>query len=145
MLFTSLSVALADMCIPVFIGKLVALMAAPDRVAALAAQATMLIAMMLVVLLVRPLLQMADIAIRHNALMPGVTSMVRWQSHWHVLRHSWPFFQNDFAGRIATRVMQTGPGMRESICAAINAVWIYCLPTSAPNRTTSAICSPRAE
>ncbi len=122
MLFTSLSVALADMCIPVFIGKLVALMAAPDRVAALAAQAAMLSVMMLVVLLVRPLLQMADIAIRHNALMPGVTSMVRWQSHWHVLRQSWPFFQNDFAGRIANRVMQTAQSIRDSVMSAIRAV-----------------------
>ena len=35
--------------------------------------------------------------------------MIRWQSHWHVVRQSWTFFQNDFAGRIANRVMQVGP------------------------------------
>ena len=122
MVVTSLSVALADMSIPVFVGQLVALMAAPDRAAALAEQASSLSLMMLVVLIVRPLLQMADIAIRHNALMPGVTSMVRWQSHWHVLRHSWPFFQNDFAGRIANRVMQTAQALRDSVMSAIRAV-----------------------
>jgi len=121
MVATSLGVALADMCIPVFVGQLVALMAAPDRAAALAAQATTLSVMMLVVLLVRPLLQMTDIAIRHNALMPGVTSLVRWQSHWHVLRHSWPFFQNDFAGRLANRVMQTAQSLRDSVMSAIRA------------------------
>ena len=38
---------------------------------------------------------------RNNAVVPGVTSLIRWQSHWHVVRQSWPFFQNDFAGRIA--------------------------------------------
>jgi ATP-binding cassette subfamily B multidrug efflux pump len=122
MLFTSLGVALADMCIPIFVGQLVALMAAPDRAAALAARAPALSVMMLVVLIVRPLLQFADIAIRHNALMPGVTSMVRWQSHWHVLRQSWPFFQNDFAGRIANRVMQTAQALRDSVMSAIRAV-----------------------
>ncbi len=122
MVVTSLCVALADMSIPVFVGQLVALMAAPDRAAALAAQAMSLSLMMLVVLIVRPLLQMADIAIRHNALMPGVTSMVRWQSHWHVLRHSWPFFQNDFAGRIANRVMQTAQALRDSVMSTIRAV-----------------------
>jgi len=121
MVVTSLSVAIADMCIPVFIGQLVALMAEPDHAAALAAQASTLVAMMLVVLIVRPLLQFADIAIRHNALMPGVTSLVRWQSHWHVLRHSWPFFQNDFAGRIANRVMQTAQSLRDSVMSAIRA------------------------
>jgi ATP-binding cassette subfamily B multidrug efflux pump len=122
MVVTSLSVALADMSIPVFVGQLVALMAAPDRAASLAEHATALSIIMLVVLIVRPLLQMTDIAIRHNALMPGVTSMVRWQSHWHVLRHSWPFFQNDFAGRIANRVMQTAQALRDSVMSAIRAV-----------------------
>ena len=69
----------------------------------------------MLVLLVRPLVMLADIAIRQNALMPGVTSLIRWQSHWHVVRQSWPFFQNDFAGRIANRVMQTGDALRESV------------------------------
>ncbi|HTN93502.1 MAG TPA: ABC transporter ATP-binding protein [Gallionella sp.] len=121
MIFTSLAVALADMCIPVFVGKLVALMAAPDRAAALAAQALTLSGMMLVVLIVRPFLQFSDIAIRHNALMPGATSLVRWQSHWHVLRQSWPFFQQDFAGRIANRVMQTAQALRDSVMSSIRA------------------------
>ncbi len=122
MVVTSLCVAMADMCIPVFIGKLVALMAAPDRAAALAAQAATLSLMMLVVLILRPLLQFVDIAIRQNALMPGATSLVRWQSHWHVLRQSWPFFQKDFAGRIANRVMQTAQALRDSVMSGIRAV-----------------------
>jgi ATP-binding cassette subfamily B multidrug efflux pump len=121
MIVTSLCVALADMCIPVFVGKLVALMAAPDRAAALAAQAVTLSGMMLVVLIVRPFLQFSDIAIRQNALMPGATSLVRWQSHWHVLRQSWPFFQQDFAGRIANRVMQTAQALRDSVMSSIRA------------------------
>ena len=49
--------------------------------------------------------------------------MIRWQNHWHVARQSWAFFQNDFAGRIANRVMQTGPAMRESLVALITGVW----------------------
>ena len=40
-----------------------------------------------------------------------------------MVRQSWSFFQNDFAGRIANRVMQTGPALRESVVAATNAVW----------------------
>ncbi|MBI3902899.1 MAG: ABC transporter ATP-binding protein [Nitrosomonadales bacterium] len=121
MVATSLAVAMADMCIPVFIGQLVALMAAADRAAAITEKATLLLLMMLVVLLLRPLLQFADIAIRQNALIPGATSLVRWQSHWHVLRHSWPFFQQDFAGRIANRVMQTAQSLRDSVMSAIRA------------------------
>jgi ATP-binding cassette subfamily B multidrug efflux pump len=39
------------------------------------------------------------------------------------VRQSWSFFQNDFAGRIAQRVMQTGPSLRESVVSATTAVW----------------------
>jgi ATP-binding cassette subfamily B multidrug efflux pump len=49
--------------------------------------------------------------------------LIRWQSHWHVVRQSLAFFQNDFAGRIANRVMQTGGALRESTMSSIRAVW----------------------
>ena len=52
-----------------------------------------------------------------------MSNRIRWQNHWHVVRQSWAFFQNDFAGRIANRVMQTGPAIRETIVALINGVW----------------------
>jgi ATP-binding cassette subfamily B multidrug efflux pump len=123
MFATSLAVALIDTVIPVFIGKLVSLMEAVDRQAALAQQWPLLLGMVGLVLMVRPLVLLADVAIRHNALIPGATSMIRWQSHWHVVRQSWPFFQNDFAGRIANRVMQTANALRESVMAGIRAVW----------------------
>ncbi len=123
MFAASLAVALLDTVIPLFIGRLVSLMEATDRMAALAAQSPMLVAMIGLVLFVRPLAMLADIAIRHNTLIPGATSLIRWQSHWHVVRQSWPFFQNDFAGRIANRVMQTGTALRESAMASIRAVW----------------------
>ena len=58
-----------------------------------------------------------------GAVVPGVTSLIRWQSHWHVVRQSWPFFQNDFAGRIANRVMQTSNSVRECVVSSIRAVW----------------------
>jgi ATP-binding cassette, subfamily B, multidrug efflux pump len=123
MFATSLAVALLDTVIPLFIGRLVAVMAADDRRAALASQWPLLIGMMALVLLVRPLAILLDIAIRHNALVPGVTTLIRWQSHWHVVRQSLTFFQNDFAGRIANRVMQTGGSLRESTMSSIRAVW----------------------
>jgi ATP-binding cassette subfamily B multidrug efflux pump len=123
MFAASLAVALLDTVIPLFIGRLVSLMEAADRKAALAGQWPLLAAMVGLVLLVRPAVLLLDIAIRHNALIPGVTSLIRWQSHWHVVRQSWPFFQNDFAGRIANRVMQTAQALRESVMASIRAVW----------------------
>ncbi|MGZ5118031.1 MAG: ABC transporter ATP-binding protein, partial [Burkholderiales bacterium] len=64
-----------------------------------------------------------DVAIRQNALLPGVTSLIRWQSHWHVIRQNLPFFQNDFAGRIASRVMQTANALRESVMSSIRGIF----------------------
>jgi ATP-binding cassette subfamily B multidrug efflux pump len=123
MFAASLAVAVLDTVIPLFIGRLVSLMEAADRKAALAAQWPMLAGMVALVLVVRPVAILVDIAIRHNALIPGATNLIRWQSHWHVVRQSWPFFQNDFAGRIANRVMQTAHALRESVMASIRAVW----------------------
>jgi ATP-binding cassette subfamily B multidrug efflux pump len=123
MFAASLSVALLDTVIPLFIGRLVSLMEATERMAALEREWPLLLAMVALVLLVRPLVLLFDVAIRHNALIPGATSLIRWQSHWHVIRQSWPFFQNDFAGRIANRVMTTAHALRESTMASIRAVF----------------------
>ena len=119
----SLAVALLDTVIPLFIGRLVSLMEATDRMAALEREWPLLIGMVALVLVVRPLVLLLDVAIRHNALIPGATSLIRWQSHWHVVRQSWPFFQNDFAGRIANRVMTTAHALRESTMASIRSVF----------------------
>ncbi len=123
MFVTGLVVALIDTLIPVFIGKLVRLMEAQDRAAALAEATPALLAMAALVLVGRPLALLMDSLVRNNAVVPGVTSLIRWQSHWHVVRQSWPFFQNDFAGRIANRVMQTSNAVRESVVSCIRAVW----------------------
>src|SRR3990167_4683624 len=60
MFATSLAVALIDTVIPVFIGKLVSLMEAADRHAALAQHSTMLLGMVVLMLVVRPLVLLAD-------------------------------------------------------------------------------------
>ena len=122
MALACLAVALADMSVPIFIGQIARLLESPEPAQALRAQAPLLVGFLAAVLLLRPLLQTVDIAIRHNLLMPGATSLIRWQSHWHVVRQSWPFFQKDFAGRIANRVMQTAEALRDSVMSSIRAV-----------------------
>ncbi len=79
--------------------------------------------MALVLLVARPLAMGLQNLITNQAIVPGFSNLIRWQSHWHVVRQSWTFFQNDYAGRIANRVMQTGPALRESVVSATNAVW----------------------
>ena len=142
MFATGLLVALVDTLVPVFIGKLVTLMQAVDRPATFAAAAPMLMAMAATVLFGRPLSLVVDTLVRNNATVPGVTSLIRWQSHWQVVRQSWPFFQNDFAGRIANRVMQTSNAVRESVVSSIRALW-YIVVFGASSLVLMARADPR--
>ncbi len=81
-------------------------------------------------------------------MVPGLTNLVRWQSHWHVVRQGWTFFQNDFAGRIAARVMQTGPALRESVTAVDHAAsgtsWSMAPPRSGCWRRRTGGCRCRS-
>jgi ATP-binding cassette subfamily B multidrug efflux pump len=118
-----LVVALLDLMIPVFIGRAIGLLEAhgPERIWAEAGGT--LAVMAAVILLCRPAAILAQNLVTQQGIIPGVTSMIRWQSHWHVIRQGLPFFQEDFAGRIANRVMQAGPALRESVVQSVNAVW----------------------
>jgi ATP-binding cassette subfamily B multidrug efflux pump len=118
-----LAVALLDTLIPVFIGRVAAIIAAETPATLFRDSGRQLLGMAAILLLVRPIALFLQYLVTNQAIAPGMTNLVRWQSHFHVVRQSWTFFQNDFAGRIANRVMQTGPSLRESVVQATNAVW----------------------
>jgi ATP-binding cassette, subfamily B, multidrug efflux pump len=116
-------VAILDTMIPVFIGRVVALVSAHKPGSLLHDNWPQLLGMALILLIARPAALTLQNLITNQAIVPGFSNLIRWQNHWHVVRQSWTFFQNDFAGRIAQRVMQTGPSLRESVVSATNAVW----------------------
>jgi ATP-binding cassette subfamily B multidrug efflux pump len=120
---TGLCVALLDSMIPVFIGRVVTLVTStpPDQL--LAQSGHILLGMAAVLLVVRPLAVTTQNLLANQAIAANVANLIRWQNHWHVARQSWAFFQNDFAGRIANKVMQTGPALRESLVSLITGVW----------------------
>ena len=118
-----LMVALLDASVPWFIGKLVRAITTTPRENFFALNGRFLIAMAVVVLGARPLAIALQNLVSNTGIVVSVTNLVRWQSHRHVVRQSWPFFQNDFAGRIASRVMETGPAVRQSAVAGITAIW----------------------
>ena len=71
----------------------------------------------------RPMVSFVHDLIKHQMVGGSFTTLVRWQSHSYVLRQSLSFFQNDFAGRVANKVVQSGAAVRETIVQAIDAVW----------------------
>jgi ATP-binding cassette, subfamily B, multidrug efflux pump len=116
-------VALFDAAIPVCIGRIVTLVTTQRPETIWDEAGPQLLLMLGFLLLIRPASHLLHFLVTNQALVPGLTNLVRWQTHWHVVRQGWTFFQNDFAGRIAARVMQTGPNLRESVVSSINAVW----------------------
>jgi ATP-binding cassette subfamily B multidrug efflux pump len=120
---TGLMVALLDAAIPAFMGKVVTLVTSAKPETLWTENWHLLAGMAVVLLLLRPLAMTAQNLVANQAIAVNVANMIRWQNHWHVARQSWAFFQNDFAGRIANKVMQTGPAVRESLVALITGVW----------------------
>ena len=82
-----------------------------------------LVAMALVIVLLRPVNAILSRSFGQLGLMPALTFSVRWQSYRYVLRQSLAFFQNDFAGRIAQKVLQTGPALRDTVGGLIDGIW----------------------
>ncbi|MBN2907334.1 MAG: ABC transporter ATP-binding protein [Rhodobacteraceae bacterium] len=92
----------------------------PDQV--WADHGTALIMLAVFILIVRPVLQGLDVAILNNAIMPNFGTLIRWRSHAQVLRQSVGWFENDFAGRIANRIMQTPPAAGEAVFQIFDAI-----------------------
>jgi ATP-binding cassette, subfamily B, multidrug efflux pump len=116
-------VAILDTAVPWFIGRVVKLITSVPAERFIAETWPWLLGMALVIVVARPGIILARYLITNQAIAGPFTNLIRWQSHWHVVRQSWAFFQNDFAGRISNRVMQTGPALRESLVTSVTAVW----------------------
>ncbi|MCB1680779.1 MAG: ABC transporter ATP-binding protein [Alphaproteobacteria bacterium] len=53
---------------------------------------------------------------------PYFGNLVRRQLYWYTARQSLAYFQNDFAGRIANKLMQA-PSIRDAVKATIGSIW----------------------
>jgi ATP-binding cassette subfamily B multidrug efflux pump len=119
----SLVTSVTEMALFVFLGSIVDLVGTTPREDFFSEHASILIGMSVVVLFVRPLAILMWRGLTGIAFVPSVTANVRWHSYRYVLRQSLSFFQNDFAGRIAQKVMQSGPALRESVVNVTEGVW----------------------
>lgn len=81
-----------------------------------------LIGLAFFLLFVRPVIQWVDVAILNNTILPNFGTLIRWRAHKHVLRQSVGWFENDFAGRIANRIMQTPPAAGEAVFQVFDAI-----------------------
>ena len=87
-----------------------------------AAHKVELIAVAIFILTLRPLIQLLDVMLLNNTIIVNFGTLIRWRSHKHVLRQSVGWFENDFAGRIANRIMQTPPAAGEVVFQVFDAI-----------------------
>ena len=85
--------------------------------------------MAFVALALRPIFIGAHDMLVNQAIVPSLTNRIRWQNHRYVIRQSLGFFQNDYAGRIANRIMQTAGSLRESAVQIVDAIWYVTIYT----------------
>ncbi|MDO1582317.1 ABC transporter ATP-binding protein [Rhizobium oryzicola] len=116
-----------------FVGRLVDLLATVDKAAGwgglLHQHGPELFGMLVLIGVVRFLVTLATAMVDQQIITPGFYNLVRWQSYQHVARQSLSFFQNDFAGRIVTKVWSGGQAAGDLVTSLMESVWfvlIYC-------------------
>ena len=109
----SLVVGLFESSLYILMGWLVDLLAksTPDTIWAEHGSALLLAGAL--VLFVRPALHFIHEVITNQTLVLQTTSMIRWRTHSYTLGHALSYFQADFAGRLANRIVQAGGAIRE--------------------------------
>ena len=93
-----------------------------------------LLGMVFVVLVVRFVIVSLGALVEEQVVVPGFLNLVRWQAYRHVARQSVEFFQNDFSGRVVTKVWSAGQALGDLVVSLLQVVWfiiIYAASTIA--------------
>jgi ATP-binding cassette subfamily B multidrug efflux pump len=107
-----------------FLGSLVDWLAKTDRATFFAAYGWRLVAMAVVIVALYPLLGFAQALLQYQSLYGNYPMLVRWRSHRAMLAQSLTFFQDEFAGRVSQKVMQTALAVRDAVTRIIE-VGVY--------------------
>ncbi len=105
-----------------YLGHLVDLLGQGTPVQVWAAHGTEIILVALAIVLVRPIIGGTNVALLHNTILTNFSTMMRWRAHRHILRQPVGWFESDFAGRIANRIMQAPPAAGDAVFQVFDAV-----------------------
>jgi len=114
----------SELLLYVYLGDIVDWMGDGNREGFFQEHQTALIMMFVVAVIIRPLSLLASRGLISFSLVVGLGNRIRWHNHRYVLRQSLSYFQNDFAGRVAQKVMQTGNSAREAVINVIDGLWL---------------------
>lgn len=124
MALLSASIAIVEVYLLGFMGQLVDMLASHNPQSFWAEERNTLIWMGVVVLVVVPVLSVFHSLLIHQTLLGNYPMSIRWLAHRYLLKQSMSFYQDEFAGRIATKVMQTALSVRETVMKLLD-VLVY--------------------
>jgi ATP-binding cassette, subfamily B, multidrug efflux pump len=107
--------AVLDVGLIWYLGRLVDLMAAQTPADFMSVHWLEMLVVAVVILFVRPIVAGGSVGLLHNTILTNFGTMMRWRAHRHVLRQPVGWFESDFAGRIANRIMQAPPAAGEAV------------------------------
>ena len=113
-------IAVAEAMLFAILGQVVDWLASSDPTTFVQESCMQLILMSLFVLFFIPLVTVMQSLVMHQTLMGNFPMVVRWNAHRYLLDQSYGFFQNEFSGRIATKVMQTALAVRDTVMKLLN-------------------------
>ena len=118
----SVAAAFLDVALIWYVGRLVDLLSTHPPGKFISAYGVEVAMVALAVLVLRPLILVGNVALLHNTILPNFGTMIRWRSHAHVIRQPVGWFESDFAGRIANRIMQTPPAAGDAVFQTFDAM-----------------------
>ncbi|WP_027331160.1 ABC transporter ATP-binding protein [Marinimicrobium agarilyticum] len=119
-------IAVMEVALFQFLGLVVDWLGQYDPGTLWAERGTELTLMAIVVLFAIPVTVFLHSTLIHQTLLGNYPMIIRWQAHRYLLGQSVAFFQDEFAGRIATKVMQTSLAVRETVMKMLD-ITVYVL------------------
>lgn len=118
------AIAVVQVIIFGFLGEVVDWLSSANRDTFFQDEFWSLVGMGIVVMLVIPVMGAIHTLLMHQTIFGNYPMRIRWRAHRYMLGQSFGFYQDEFAGRVATKVMQTALGVRETVAKIID-VFVY--------------------
>lgn len=120
----TVTVAVGEVFLFAFLGQIVDWLTTADRAGFLERESARLLGMGALILVGLPLAAFLHSTIVHQVLLGNLPMSARWRMHRRLLSQSMAFYSDEFAGRVATKVMQTALAVRETVMKLLD-VFVY--------------------
>ena len=114
-LLFSVVIAIIEVRVYAFVGRLIDLMGKAEPTTFFTDHGTEMLVYAALALFIQPVMSGLGDAVENQGLRGSFPMRIRWLAHRYMLRQSMEFFHNEFAGRVATKVMQAALGVRDVV------------------------------